>query len=163
MQTQQRNWWPKREDSELPPRPGITKATIGNRTGPEGYWILKSDTERRLRKEVRAEQWAHNDEWRKWATLVFAILGFTLGFWSLIVKSKQTDPCPRNYYRTDSGACVFALSPQGAAVTRSDKSADAYGSALEAGFLHSINDSLCVTNSVSYCGDVFRTARWNRC
>lgn len=82
------------------------------RYGPEGWWILNSDTERRLRKEVREEQWAHYDEWRKWATLVLAILGFTLGFWSLIVKSKQPDPCPRNYYRNDAGACVFALSPQ---------------------------------------------------
>jgi hypothetical protein len=81
--------------------------------GPEGYWILNTDAQIRLRKEVREEQWAHNDERRKWATLMLAILGFTLGFWSLIVKSKQPDPCPRNYYRNDAGACVFALSPQG--------------------------------------------------
>jgi hypothetical protein len=64
--------------------------------GPEGYWILNTDTQIRLRKEVREEQWAHNDEWRKWATLALAILGFTLGFWSLYVKSKQPDPCQRN-------------------------------------------------------------------
>lgn len=81
--------------------------------GPEGYWILNTDTQIRLRKEVREEQWAHYDEWRKWVTLGLAIFGFTLGLWSLIVKSKQPDPCPRNYYRNDAGACVFALSPQG--------------------------------------------------
>jgi len=27
------------------------------------------------------------------------------------VKTRQPDPCPRNYYRNDAGACLFALAP----------------------------------------------------
>ena len=74
-----------------------------------GFWLLKGETERRLRREIRNEQRANYDEFRKWATVVFAVLGFALGMAALWVKQKQPDPCPRNYYRNDSGECVFVL------------------------------------------------------
>lgn len=72
-------------------------------------WMLTPGGERKLRNEIRAEQRAGNEEKRKWATLIFAVLGTAFAFWSLIKKEKQPDPCPRNYYRNDAGACVFAL------------------------------------------------------
>jgi hypothetical protein len=34
-----------------------------------------------------------------------------LAFYS-VKAAKQRDPCPRNFYRSDSGECVFALSGQ---------------------------------------------------
>ena len=83
------------------------------KSGVTGEFILRQATHRRLRREVRNEERARNDEFRKWATVVFALLAFGLGLASLIVKTKQPDPCPRNYYRTDAGSCVFALPPEG--------------------------------------------------
>jgi hypothetical protein len=74
-----------------------------------GEWLLTKTTEERLRREVKAERRASYEEFRKWATLVFAIAGFTLAFYSIRTKNKQPDPCPRNYYRSDLGQCVFAL------------------------------------------------------
>jgi hypothetical protein len=59
--------------------------------------------------EIRAIQRENNDERRKWATLIFAIVGTVLAAVSVRSKQKQPDPCPRNHYRTDSGECVFAL------------------------------------------------------
>ena len=52
---------------------------------------------------------ASYDEFRKWATLTFAVVGSVLAFISVLSKQKQPDPCPRDYYRSDSGECVFAL------------------------------------------------------
>jgi hypothetical protein len=83
------------------------------RSGVTGELILRQIAQRRLRREVRNEQRARNDEFRKWATVFFALLAFTLGVVSLVVKTKQPDPCPRNYYRDDAGACIFALPPKG--------------------------------------------------
>jgi hypothetical protein len=80
-----------------------------------GFWLPSEQLERRLRREVRDEQRASYDEFRKWATLTFAIVGSMLALVSIRTKQKQPDPCSRNYYRSDSGACVFALqktSPQ---------------------------------------------------
>lgn len=74
-----------------------------------GFWLLKPGTEHRLRREIRDEQRASYDEFRKWATVGFAFLAFVLGLMSLLVKQKQPDPCPRNYYRSNSGECIFAL------------------------------------------------------
>lgn len=74
-----------------------------------GFWLLRRETEQRLRREIRDEQRTNYDEYRKWATLGFAFLAFVLGLVSLLVKQKQPDPCPQNYYRSNSGECVFAL------------------------------------------------------
>jgi hypothetical protein len=41
-----------------------------------------------------------------------------------------------------------------AAVTKSDKSADAYGTALREGFLNPLNNPLRICDSVSDCSDV---------
>jgi hypothetical protein len=82
------------------------------KSGITGELILRQLAQRRLRREVRNEQRARNDEFRKWATVTFALLAFALGLVSLIVKTKQPDPCPRNYYRDDTGACIFALAPK---------------------------------------------------
>ena len=86
-----------------------------------GFWLLRGETEERLRREIRVEKRASYDEFRKWATLGFALLGFTLGLASILVKQKQPDPCPRNYYRSDSGACVYALSKDGTEQPQSQK------------------------------------------
>jgi hypothetical protein len=79
-----------------------------------GFWLPREKLEERLRREVRDEKRASYDEFRKWATLVFAVVGAALAFMSVVSKQKQPDPCSRNYYRSDSGDCVFA-SPKGAA------------------------------------------------
>jgi hypothetical protein len=76
-----------------------------------GDWALRHPTYERLQREVQAAQRAANDEWRKWATLLLALAGFALGWASFRAKTKQPDPCQRNYYRNDAGACVFAVSP----------------------------------------------------
>src|SRR6266403_722819 len=83
-----------------------------------GELILRPIAQRRLRREVRNEQRAGNDELRKWATVIFALLAFVLGTVSLVVKTKQPDPCPRNYYRNDAGACIFALAPNARAIPK---------------------------------------------
>ena len=72
-------------------------------------WMLTPEGERNLRNEIRQEERANADEWRKWFTLVFVVLGSIFAFMSLRAKQKQPDPCPVNYYRNDAGACVFAL------------------------------------------------------
>jgi hypothetical protein len=74
-----------------------------------GDWLLSDKLEERLRRDIRTERRSSYDEFRKWATVVFALLGFALGFYSLRLKQKQPDPCPRNYYRSDTGECIFAL------------------------------------------------------
>jgi hypothetical protein len=76
-----------------------------------GDWALRHPTYQRLQREVLDAQRAANDEWRKWATFLFALAGLFLGWASFRAKNKQPDPCPRNYYRDDKGACVFALTP----------------------------------------------------
>jgi len=75
-----------------------------------GFWFPSRKLEQRLQREIRDEQRASNDELRKWATLAFAIVGSILAFVSIRTQQKQPDPCPRGYYRNDSGDCVFALS-----------------------------------------------------
>jgi hypothetical protein len=74
-----------------------------------GEWFLSNETEQRLKLAIRTEKRQGDDELRKWATAIFAGLAFILGVLSLIVKAKQPDPCPKNYYRSDSGECLFAL------------------------------------------------------
>jgi hypothetical protein len=73
-----------------------------------GDWMLTPEAERKLRNEIRQEERARADEWRKWFTLIVVVLGSIFAFMSLRAKQKQPDPCPVNYYRNDSGACVFA-------------------------------------------------------
>ncbi len=75
-----------------------------------GFWFPSPQLTQRLQREIRDEERASYDEFRKWATLVFAIVGSLLAFISVRTKQKQPDPCPRNYYRNDSGECVSALS-----------------------------------------------------
>lgn len=77
-----------------------------------GFWLPSPQLQQRLRREIRAERRASDDELRKWATLGFAFLGFMLGLASILAKQKQPDPCQRNYYRNDSGECIFGLSGQ---------------------------------------------------
>jgi hypothetical protein len=77
-----------------------------------GGWILRKDTEARLRREIRDQKRALYDEFRKWMTFTFGSLAFILALVSLLIKTKQPDPCPHNYYRNDAGACVFALAPK---------------------------------------------------
>jgi len=72
-----------------------------------GDWLLTKKLEERLQREVRIESRASYDEFRKWTTLLFALLGFSLAFYSIRLKQKQPDPCQVNYYRNDSGECVF--------------------------------------------------------
>jgi hypothetical protein len=91
---------PQEQDSEHYRRSGVT-----------GELILRQPAQRKLRREVRNERRARNDEFRKWATVIFAVLAFALGLASLVEKTKQPDPCPRNYYRNDAGVCIFALAP----------------------------------------------------
>jgi hypothetical protein len=79
------------------------------RSGATGDWILTNDAERELRRAVDNERRIRNDEFRKWAAFIFGVLGFVLGFFALNIRQKQPDPCQRNYYRNDAGACVFAL------------------------------------------------------
>jgi hypothetical protein len=73
-----------------------------------GCWLPSAQLDQKLRREINIEQRASYNEFRKWATLSFAIAGFLLAFYSLRV-AKQSEPCPRNYYRSDSGECIFAL------------------------------------------------------
>jgi hypothetical protein len=73
-----------------------------------GDWMLTPEAERKLRNEIRQAERANADEWRKWVTLIFAVVGTIFAFMSLRAKQKQLDPCPVNYYRNDSGSCVFA-------------------------------------------------------
>ena len=74
-----------------------------------GEWFLSNETEQRLKLAIRTEKRQRDDELRKWATAIFAGLAFVLGVLALVVKAKQPDPCPKNYYRSDSGECLFAL------------------------------------------------------
>jgi hypothetical protein len=81
-----------------------------------GVWIFTSEEEERLRREIRDEKRQSDDEFRKWATLGISIAAFILALVSLTAKQKQPDPCPKNYYRSDSNECVFA--PQKASASR---------------------------------------------
>ena len=74
-----------------------------------GDWMLTPEAERKLRNEIRQEERAKADETRKWFTLIVVVIGTIFAFMSFRAKQKQPDPCPINYYRSDSGACVFAL------------------------------------------------------
>ena len=72
-------------------------------------WYLKSEAIDRLNREIRIERRQSFDEFRKWAAVGFAFLAFLLGVISLWKKDKQPDPCPKNYYRSDAGECIFGL------------------------------------------------------
>jgi hypothetical protein len=74
-----------------------------------GDWFLNNEASVRLKREIKREKWQINDEWRKWVTLGISVAAFILALVSLIMKGKQPDPCSKNYYRSDSGECVFAL------------------------------------------------------
>jgi len=78
-----------------------------------GFWLPSAQLEQKLRREIKIEQRVNYDEFRKWATLSFAVAGFLLAFYA-VRATKRPDPCARNYYRSDSGECIFALqkSPQ---------------------------------------------------
>jgi|SRR5437016_884668 len=76
-----------------------------HRSQTMGGWILRKDAEEQLRREIR-------DQRRASVTFTFGVLAFILALVSLLIKTKQPDPCPHNYYRNDSDACVFALAPK---------------------------------------------------
>jgi hypothetical protein len=75
-------------------------------------WEMSYKGKERLKRDVRDAERDANDEYRKWLTLGFALLGAVLAIWSLHIKSIQPDPCQKNYYRNDAGECVFALKPE---------------------------------------------------
>lgn len=75
----------------------------------EGDWYLTPKVRSRLERAVRVEQRQTSDEWRKWATLIIATVALVISVASFWVRHKEPDPCPRNYYRSDSGECAFAL------------------------------------------------------
>lgn len=72
-------------------------------------WFLRGDAEDRLKREIRLGMRQDEDEFRRRATLFLSLAAFVLALVSLLKKEKQSDPCPRNYYRNDAGECVFAL------------------------------------------------------
>jgi hypothetical protein len=74
-----------------------------------GDYFLTDEGERRLKSDVVEVERKSYDEFRKWAGVVLAISAFVLALVSLKMKTKQPDPCPKNYYRADSGECVFAF------------------------------------------------------
>jgi hypothetical protein len=74
-----------------------------------GDFFLKDDAKARIKREIKIEKRQTDDEFRKWATLGLSIAAFILALVSLLVKQKRPDPCPANYYRSDSGECVFAI------------------------------------------------------
>jgi hypothetical protein len=82
--------------------------------------MLTDEYERKLRLEIQERRRENNDEFRKWATLFFAVIGAILASISVLSKQRQPDPCPRNYYRSDSGLCVFALQTNSAKRTQID-------------------------------------------
>jgi hypothetical protein len=109
----------RRYGISAPPRPtSYDTATddwwLSNATGE---WILTTELESKLRREIRDERRARYDELRKWGTLIFAVVGTLLATVSLQSKQKQPDPCSRNYYRNDSGECIFALQKDSASST----------------------------------------------
>lgn len=94
---------------QVPPMPG------GYQSDDNWYlssatadWFLSNTAEEHLKREIRAEKRQSDDEIRKWATLGISIAAFVLALVSLTAKQKQPDPCPKNYYRSDSGECIFA-------------------------------------------------------
>jgi hypothetical protein len=74
-----------------------------------GDWMLSYEAQERLTRGIRDEERQRNDELRKWTTVLVSIAAFILALVSLTTKQKQPDPCPKNYYRSDSGECVFVL------------------------------------------------------
>jgi len=72
-------------------------------------WILTNSAQERLNQEIKDEARQNEDEFRKRVTLVVSLAAFILALVSLIMKGKQPDPCPKNYYRNEQGECVFAL------------------------------------------------------
>lgn len=74
-----------------------------------GDWYLSNEGEEQLKRDLRDAKRQNDDEFRKWATLVISVAAFILALVSLSMKQKQPDPCPKNYYRSDSGECVFAV------------------------------------------------------
>lgn len=104
---------PQKQDSEHYRRSGVT-----------GEFIPRQPAQRMLRKDVLNERRARNDEFRKWTTVIFAVLAFVLGLASLVVKTKQPDPCPRDYYRNDARVCIFALAPDASKEEPSPKPVD---------------------------------------
>jgi len=79
---------------------------ISNVTGDV---FLTDEAEDRLKREIRIEKRQNYDEVRKWAAVIISLAAFYLALTAFRAKQKQPDPCPRNYYRSDSGECLFAL------------------------------------------------------
>ncbi len=93
----------------IPSKPPKGKDSDENWMVLSGYWMLTGEAERQLRKEIREEQRAREEEWRKWVTLFLVVIGTVFAFLSYRTKVKQPDSCAVNYYRNDLGACVFGL------------------------------------------------------
>jgi hypothetical protein len=74
-----------------------------------GDYFLTNEGEERLKAAIRTERRQVNEEFRKWATLVLSVAALVLALLPLVGKERQPDPCPKNYYRSDSGECIFGL------------------------------------------------------
>ena len=93
----------------VPPQPReLTDSGDWYLSRATGERFLSDEAENRLKREIRAERRQNYDEFRKWATVVFAGLAFVLGVIAFL-RTKQPNSCPKNYYRSDSGECIFAL------------------------------------------------------
>jgi len=74
-----------------------------------GGRCLTDVAKRKIKNEIKEIRRQEYEEFRKWATLLVAGASISVSLLALLWKTKAPDPCPRNYYRSDSGECVFAL------------------------------------------------------
>jgi hypothetical protein len=74
-----------------------------------GEYFLTNEGEERLKAAIRTERRQVNDEFRKWTTLILSVAALVLALLPWVKKQKEPDPCPKNYYRSDSGECIFGL------------------------------------------------------
>jgi len=95
---------------EFPRRPEDEGETW-NYSQYDAGWYLTKEATVRINNEITQVMRQRNDEVRKWITVFIALAALLLSIAGLLVKTKAPDPCPKNYYRSDSGECVFALKP----------------------------------------------------
>jgi hypothetical protein len=78
---------------------------------PYGGWCLTDAAKKKIKNEIKEIRRQEYEEFRKWTTLMVAGASIFISLLALLWKTKAPDPCPKNYYRSDSGECVFALKP----------------------------------------------------
>jgi hypothetical protein len=77
--------------------------------GVTGDWILSEDAVDKIKRDIEIERRQREADLRNRITLFLSIIAIGISVASLLVRQKQPGPCPHNYYRNDSGECVFAL------------------------------------------------------